>query len=131
MSADSNPATPTVLDSALNDQLEDHVKSHNTDQTPNELSAATTSMQSPSGERAEPAGMVPTRCISPRATLSRQCGPSGSVVVNQVLDVNNSVTLSRRLLQEVTLDDFLHHKVVLTVLTALTILSFFVTQTQI
>lgn len=118
-SAESNPATPQALDPTLNFRLEDYVESRNMDQTPNKLSAATTGMQSPSSERAEPAGMVPIRCLSPRVTLSRQCGPSGSVVGNQVLDVNNSVSLSRRLLQEVKLDDFLHHKVLLTVLPAI------------
>ncbi|XP_026202862.1 uncharacterized protein C3orf67 homolog isoform X3 [Anabas testudineus] len=110
ISTESNPATPRVLDSTLNVRLEDHVKSHNTDHTSNKLSPATTSMQSSSSESSEPAGMVPTRCLSPRVTLSRQCGPSGSVEVNQFLDVNNSVSLSRRLLQEVKLNDFLHHK---------------------
>lgn len=126
MSPDSNPDTPTVLHSALNAQLEDCVKTANTDQTTNELIAAATSMQSPSCERAEPAGMVPTRCISPSATLSRHCGPSGSVVGNK--DLNNSVTLSRRFLQEITLDDFLHHKVLFTVTAIHLHFFFFVTR---
>lgn len=42
-------------------------------------------------DRGGAAGMIPTRCLSPRAT--RGCG--------QLPDTNNSVTLSRRLLHEV------------------------------
>ncbi|XP_041817858.1 uncharacterized protein C3orf67 homolog isoform X2 [Chelmon rostratus] len=93
---DSNPATPTSPCPALDVQLEVHPESHNTDQTaPKEFSPA------------------PTRCLSPSVTSSRQehkCGPPGSGVVNQVVNGNSGVSLSRRLLQEVKLDDFTQHE---------------------
>uniref|UniRef100_A0A4W6D7G3 CFAP20 domain containing n=1 Tax=Lates calcarifer TaxID=8187 RepID=A0A4W6D7G3_LATCA len=115
-SVESNPATPQTPDPALNEQLKVHPESHNRDQTsPKDLSPATTDIQTqfPSSGRAELAGMAPTRCLSPSAPPSRQerkCGSRGSEVVNQVLGGKSSVTLSRRLLQEVTLDDFPQHK---------------------
>uniref|UniRef100_A0A8C3A7L5 Uncharacterized protein n=1 Tax=Cyclopterus lumpus TaxID=8103 RepID=A0A8C3A7L5_CYCLU len=75
----------------LDVQREVHPESHNIDQiTPKELNPATTGMLSPSSARAEPAGIAPTRCLSP----SRQevkCGTRGSEVVNQVVDENSSV----------------------------------------
>ncbi|GLD64572.1 uncharacterized protein AKAME5_001611100 [Lates japonicus] len=113
-SVESNPATPRTPDPALNEQLKVHPESHNRDQTlPKDLSPATTDIQTqfPSSGRAELAGMAPTRCLSPSAPPSRQerkCGSHGSEIVN--LGGKSSVTLSRRLLQEVTLDDFPQHK---------------------
>ncbi|KAF1391754.1 hypothetical protein PFLUV_G00045370 [Perca fluviatilis] len=110
-----NPATPRSPSPTLDGQLEVHPESHNMDKTtPKELSPATTGMHSPSSGRAEPVGIAPTRCLSPSATPSRQehkCGPRGSEVVNHVLDENSSVSLSRRLLQEVKIDYSTQHKV--------------------
>lgn len=112
-----NPATPRSPSPTLDGQLEVHLESNNMDKTtPKELSPATTGMQSPTSGRAEPAGIAPTRCLSPSATPSRQehkCGPCGSEVVNHVVDENSSVSLSRRLLQEVKLDYSTQHKVLL------------------
>ncbi|KAK2862033.1 hypothetical protein Q5P01_001566 [Channa striata] len=108
---DSNTATPRSPGLTLNTQLDDHVKSHNMHQTsPKELSAAATSFQSSSSETGEPASMVPTHCLSPTPTSGRQCGLQGSQIVTQVLKVKDSVSLSRRLLQEVKLDNFQQHK---------------------
>ncbi|XP_049894174.1 uncharacterized protein C3orf67 homolog isoform X1 [Epinephelus moara] len=112
-SAESNPATPRSPSPALDVQFEVHPESHNMEHTaPKELSPSTAGMQSLSG-RAEPAGIAPTRCLSPSATPSRQehkCGPRGSEVVNQAVNQNSSVSLSRRLLQEVKIDDSTRHK---------------------
>ncbi|XP_056221170.1 uncharacterized protein C3orf67 homolog isoform X2 [Seriola aureovittata] len=109
-SIESNPATPRNPDPTLNV----HPESHKMNQTSlKELSPATTNTQSPSIGRAEVAGMVPTRCLSPSARLSRlehKCGPCGSEVMKQVLDGNSSVTLSRRLLKKVKLADSPQHK---------------------
>uniref|UniRef100_A0A3B4YVV4 CFAP20 domain containing n=1 Tax=Seriola lalandi dorsalis TaxID=1841481 RepID=A0A3B4YVV4_SERLL len=109
-SIESNPATPRNPDPTLNV----HPQSHKMNQTSlKELSPATTNTQSPSIGRAEVAGMVPTRCLSPSARLSRlehKCGPCGSEVMKQVLDGNSSVTLSRRLLKKVKLADSPQHK---------------------
>lgn len=106
-------------------QIKVHSKSQTMEKTsPQELSPAATNIdtQSPSSGRAELAGMVPTHCLSPSATPSRQehkCGPCESEEVNQVLDGNSSVTLSRRLLQEFKLDDSPQRKVLLTILTTI------------
>ncbi|XP_040014582.1 uncharacterized protein C3orf67 homolog isoform X1 [Xiphias gladius] len=108
---ESNPAAPRTPDPNLDVQIKVHSKSQTMEKTsPQELSPAATNIdtQSPSSGRAELAGMVPTHCLSPSATPSRQehkCGPCESEEVNQVLDGNSSVTLSRRLLQEFKLDD--------------------------
>eukprot|EP00064_Thunnus_orientalis_P008922 superscaffoldBa00001096_g8945 len=107
-SVDSNPATPTSPDLTLDMQLEVQPEYHNMDQTsPKALSPGTTDMnnQPPSSRRAGPTGMVPTRCLSPSGSRQdHKCGPCGPGVVSQVLD-GSSVSLSRRLLQEVKLDD--------------------------
>ncbi|KAL7407031.1 hypothetical protein ABVT39_001855 [Epinephelus coioides] len=112
-SAESNPATPRSPCPALDVQFEVHPESHNMEHTaPKELSPSTAGMQSLSG-RAEPAGIAPTRCLSPSATPSRQehkYGPCGSEVANQAVNQNSSVSLSRRLLQEVKIDDSTRHK---------------------
>ncbi|XP_032370199.1 protein CFAP20DC isoform X2 [Etheostoma spectabile] len=109
-----NPATPRSPSSTLDGQLEVHLESQNIDKTTQkELSPATSGMQYPSSWRAEPAGIAPTRCLSPGVTPSRlehKCGPHGSEVVNQVVDENSSVSLSRRLLQEVKFDYSTQHK---------------------
>ncbi|KAK9528924.1 hypothetical protein VZT92_013053 [Zoarces viviparus] len=111
-----NPVTPRSPSPTLDVQLEGHPESHNINQTtPKELSPAATGMKSPSSVRAEPAGLAPTRCRSPSATPSRQevnCGPREAEVVNQVVDENSSVSLSRRFLQEVKLNDSTQHKVI-------------------
>ncbi|KAF3689938.1 putative protein C3orf67 -like protein [Channa argus] len=108
---DSSTATPRSPGLTLNTQHDDHVESHNMHQTSrNELSAATINMLSASHERGEPARMGPTRCLSPAATPSRQCGLHGTEIVTQVLKVKDSVSLSRRLLQEVKMDNFPQHK---------------------
>nr|XP_020453597.1 uncharacterized protein C3orf67 homolog [Monopterus albus] len=113
-SVESNPATPRTPDPTLNAHLEDHVEFHNTDQTlPEDSGQDTTDVQSLANERTQQAGMVPTRCLSPSATSSKQehqCAPHRSNSVNQDLVGNGSVSLSRRLLQEVRLDDFPQHK---------------------
>lgn len=113
--AESNPATPRSPSPPLLVQLEVHPESHSTDQTTaEELSPPTCGMQFSSSGRAEPAGIAPTRCLSPSATPSRQahkCGPRGSEVVSQVVNGNSSVSLSKRLLQEVKLVDSTQHKV--------------------
>ncbi|XP_042262080.1 uncharacterized protein C3orf67 homolog isoform X1 [Thunnus maccoyii] len=107
-SVDSNPATPTSPDLTLDMQLEVQPEYHNMDQTsPKALSPGTTDMnnQPPSSRRAGPTGMVPTRCLSPSGSRQdHKCSPCGPGVVSQVLD-GSSVSLSRRLLQEVKLDD--------------------------
>ncbi|XP_026163039.1 protein CFAP20DC isoform X2 [Mastacembelus armatus] len=98
---ESNASTPRTPKPTLNVQLGDHVESCNMAQTLKVLKKITTNMHSPSGDRTEPAGLVPTRCLSPTATPNRQehkCCPRGS---EAVLDGNSSVSLSRRLLQEV------------------------------
>ncbi|XP_067359790.1 uncharacterized protein C3orf67 homolog isoform X3 [Channa argus] len=108
---DSSTATPRSPGLTLNTQHDDHVESHNMHQTSrNELSAATINMLSASHERGEPARMGPTRCLSPAATPSRQCGLHGTEIVTQVLKVKDSVSLSRRLLQEVKMDNFPQNK---------------------
>ncbi|XP_037643270.1 uncharacterized protein C3orf67 homolog isoform X1 [Sebastes umbrosus] len=109
-----NTATPRSPSPTLDVQLEIHLESHNIDQM-TVLRPATTGMQPPSSGRAEPAGIAPTRCLSPSATPGRQelkCCPRGSEVVNQVVGENSSVSLSRRLLQEVKLDDSPQQKVI-------------------
>ncbi|XP_031709711.1 uncharacterized protein C3orf67 homolog [Anarrhichthys ocellatus] len=112
-----NPVTPRSSSPTLDLQLEVHPESHNINQTtPKELSPAATGMKSPSSVRAEPARLAPTRCRSPSATPSRQevkCGPREAEVVNQVVDENSSVSLSRRFLQEVKLNDSTQHKVII------------------
>ncbi|XP_059186019.1 uncharacterized protein C3orf67 homolog isoform X2 [Centropristis striata] len=109
-----NHATPRSPSPTLDVQRDVHTDSHNMDQTtPKELSPDSTRMQSPSSGRAEPAGIGPTRCLSPSATPRRQehkCGPLGLEVVNHVMDENSSVSFSRRLLQEVKLDYSMQHK---------------------
>ncbi|XP_076607536.1 protein CFAP20DC isoform X1 [Chaetodon auriga] len=114
-SDECNPATPGSPCPGLDVQLEVRPESHNVDQTaPKELNPVTTSFQSSSSGRAEPA--APTRCLSPGAASRRQehkCDPRGSRVVNPVVNGNSGVSLSRRLLQEVKLDDFTQHEVLL------------------
>ncbi|XP_070759257.1 protein CFAP20DC [Enoplosus armatus] len=101
-SVESNRATPKSPNPTLDE-------SHNMDQTtPKELSPATTNRQALCSERAETAEIVPTRCLSP--SRQEQCGPHGSEVLNQVVNGKSSVSLSRRLLQEVKLDDSTQHK---------------------
>ncbi|XP_051271717.1 uncharacterized protein C3orf67 homolog isoform X1 [Dicentrarchus labrax] len=109
---ESNPATSTSPNPTLDVHLEVYPETHHKDQTTPE-EPATTALQSPSSGRTEPAGIVPTRCLSPSATPSRQkhnCDSHRSGIVNQVVAGNSSVSLSRRLLQEVKLDDLTQHK---------------------
>ncbi|XP_034550105.1 uncharacterized protein C3orf67 homolog isoform X2 [Notolabrus celidotus] len=108
-SAESNPSTPRSPNATLEVQLEVHPESQNMDRTTQrELRPTAASTQPALRGRAEPAGIVPTRCLSPSTTPSRQeqkCHPQGSEVVSQVLVDNSSVSLSRRLLQEVKVED--------------------------
>ncbi|KAG7244655.1 hypothetical protein INR49_029674 [Caranx melampygus] len=111
---ESNPATPRAPDPTLYVHVQVHSKSsHKMDQaSAKELPPAMTNThtQPPSSGRSELAGMVPTRCLSPGATLERKCGPCGSEVMDQALAGKSSVRLSRKLLQEAILADFPHHK---------------------
>uniref|UniRef100_A0A3Q3SKR7 Uncharacterized protein n=1 Tax=Mastacembelus armatus TaxID=205130 RepID=A0A3Q3SKR7_9TELE len=97
-SDESNASTPRTPKPTLNVQLGDHVESCNMAQTLKVLKKITTNMHSPSGDRTEPAGLVPTRCLSPTATPNRQehkCCPRGS---EAVLDGNSSVQITRQYL---------------------------------
>nr|XP_012773903.2 uncharacterized protein C3orf67 homolog isoform X2 [Maylandia zebra] len=87
-------------------QLEGHPGSHNVNLTP----PRNTSMQPHSSGKAEP-GLFPTRCFSPNG-LEQKRGPRVSEKVNRVLDVSSSISVCRRLLQEVKLDDSKQHKVI-------------------
>ncbi|KAL3058731.1 hypothetical protein OYC64_010807 [Pagothenia borchgrevinki] len=111
-----NHATSRSPSPYLDGQLEVHPESQNMDQTaPTELSPASTVMQSPSSGGAEAAEMAPTRCLSPSVTPRRQerkCGPRGSDTLNQFVDENSSVTLSRSLLHEVKLNASTQNKVI-------------------
>ncbi|XP_033995219.1 uncharacterized protein C3orf67 homolog [Trematomus bernacchii] len=111
-----NHATSRSPSPYLDGQLEVHPESQNMDQTaPTELSPASTGMQSPSSGGAEAAEMAPTRCLSPSVTPRRQerkCGPRGSDTLNQFVDENSSVTLSRSLLHEVKLNASTQNKVI-------------------
>lgn len=113
----SNPATHRSPNPTLEVQIEVHPESHSTDPpAPQHVKLAATSLQSPSSGRVEPAGIAPTRCLSPNSTPSRhehKCGPGGSEVVDKTVEGKSSVSLMRRLLQEVKLDDFTQHKVLL------------------
>nr|XP_046239494.1 uncharacterized protein C3orf67 homolog isoform X2 [Scatophagus argus] len=112
-SVESNSAAPRSPSPSLEVQLETHSDSHIMDQTAPKGLSPDIRLQSPSSGKAEPAGIVPTRCLSPSVTPSRQehkygqCDPR---VVNQVVQGNSIISLSRRLLQEVRLDDFTQHK---------------------
>ncbi|XP_008284031.1 protein CFAP20DC [Stegastes partitus] len=107
----SNPATPRTPEPALGVQHEGHSESPNMDQIfPEELCLPNTSIQPSSSGKAEPAIMVPARCLSPNRHKHKS-GPRGSEEVNQFLDKNSSVSLSRRLLQEVKLGESKRHKV--------------------
>lgn len=110
-----DPATHRSPNPTLEVQIEVHPESHSTDPpAPQHVSLAATSLQSPSSGRAEPAGIAPTRCLSPNSTPNRhehKCGPRGSEVVDKTVEGRSSVSLMRRLLQEVKLDDFTQHKV--------------------
>uniref|UniRef100_A0A3P9CFF2 OCRE domain-containing protein n=1 Tax=Maylandia zebra TaxID=106582 RepID=A0A3P9CFF2_9CICH len=94
-------------------QLEGHPGSHNVNLTP----PRNTSMQPHSSGKAEP-GLFPTRCFSPNG-LEQKRGPRVSEKVNRVLDVSSSISVCRRLLQEVKLDDSKQHKVGVTILTTI------------
>ncbi|KAL6112038.1 cfap20dc [Pungitius sinensis] len=111
-----NPVTPRSPSSTSNVRLKVPPESHNVIQTPpKELSPPTAGLQSSSSVRAEAGGIAPTRCLSPGATPGRQeVEPASrrSEVLSQVVDVNSSVSLSRRLLQEVKVDDLTQHKLI-------------------
>uniref|UniRef100_A0A3B5AW17 Uncharacterized protein n=1 Tax=Stegastes partitus TaxID=144197 RepID=A0A3B5AW17_9TELE len=97
---DTSTLTP---EPALGVQHEGHSESPNMDQIfPEELCLPNTSIQPSSSGKAEPAIMVPARCLSPNRHKHKS-GPRGSEEVNQFLDKNSSVSLSRRLLQESSL----------------------------
>ncbi|XP_072239133.1 protein CFAP20DC [Leuresthes tenuis] len=100
----SCPATPRTADAAPHVQLESHESPNMNQTSPKQLSPPSTSMQFPPVSRAEPAGMVPIRCLSP----NRQCPKSEKG--NRVLDGNSSVSICRNLLQEVRLGDSKYYK---------------------
>ncbi|XP_062419763.1 uncharacterized protein C3orf67 homolog isoform X2 [Pungitius pungitius] len=111
-----NPVTPGSPSSTSNLRLKVPPESHNVIQTPpKEPSPPTAGLQSSSSVRAEAGGIAPTRCLSPGATPGRQeVEPASrrSEVLSQAVDVNSSVSLSRRLLQEVKADDLTQHKLI-------------------
>lgn len=109
----SNLTSPRMLDPTLSTQLEGHPGSHNVNLTP----PLNTGMQPHSSGKAEP-GLFPTRCFSPNG-LEQKRGPRVSEKVNRVLDVSSSISVCRRLLQEVKLDDSKQHKVGVTILTTI------------
>lgn len=109
----SNLTSPRTLDPTLSTQLEGHPGSHNVNLTP----PLNTGMQPHSSGKAEP-GLFPTRCFSPNG-LEQKRGPRVSEKVNRVLDVSSSISVCRRLLQEVKLDDSKQHKVGVTILTTI------------
>ncbi|XP_013764123.1 protein CFAP20DC isoform X5 [Pundamilia nyererei] len=100
----SNLTSPRTLDPTLSTQLEGHPGSHNVNLTP----PLNTGMQPHSSGKAEP-GLFPTRCFSPNG-LEQKRGPRVSEKVNRVLDGSSSISVCRRLLQEVKLDDSKQHK---------------------
>ncbi|KAM7402210.1 hypothetical protein PAMP_017473 [Pampus punctatissimus] len=114
MCVQSNPATPTSSDLTSDVQLEVEPEYHKTHQTsPEELSYSATNIdiQRPSSTKAEPARMVPKRCLSPSGCRQdHKCGPHGPEVVSHVLDGTSSVSLCRRHLQEIKLGDSRQHK---------------------
>uniref|UniRef100_A0A3B4G784 Uncharacterized protein n=1 Tax=Pundamilia nyererei TaxID=303518 RepID=A0A3B4G784_9CICH len=91
----SNLTSPRTLDPTLSTQLEGHPGSHNVNLTP----PLNTGMQPHSSGKAEP-GLFPTRCFSPNG-LEQKRGPRVSEKVNRVLDGSSSISVCRRLLQEV------------------------------
>lgn len=109
----SNLTSPRTLDPTLSTQLEGHPGSHNVNLTP----PLNTGMQPHSSGKAEP-GLFPTRCFSPNG-LEQKRGPRVSEKVNRVLDGSSSISVCRRLLQEVKLDDSKQHKVGVTILTTI------------
>ncbi|CAG5980421.1 unnamed protein product, partial [Menidia menidia] len=101
----SCPATPTTTETTQHEQLESHSESSIMNQTSSkQLRLPSTSMQFPSIRRAGPAGLVPTRCLSPNGQSHK------SEKGIQPLGGNSSVSVSRKLLQEIRLDDSKHHK---------------------
>ncbi|XP_023136099.2 uncharacterized protein C3orf67 homolog isoform X2 [Amphiprion ocellaris] len=106
----SNPASSRTPDPALGVKHEGHSESPNMDQIfPEELCLPNTNMQPSSSGKAEPDIMVPARCLSPNRHKHKS-GPRGSEEMNQFLVKNSSVSLSRRLLQEVKLGDSKRYK---------------------
>lgn len=110
----SNLTSPRTLDPTLSTQLEGHPGSPNVKLTP----PLNTGMQPHSSGKAEP-GLFLTQCFSPNG-LEQKHGPRVSEKVNRVLDVSSSISVCRRLLQEVKLDDSKQHKVGITILTTIT-----------
>uniref|UniRef100_A0A3Q0SGG3 Uncharacterized protein n=1 Tax=Amphilophus citrinellus TaxID=61819 RepID=A0A3Q0SGG3_AMPCI len=98
-----NLTSPRTLDPTLSGQLEGHAGSPNVNLTP----PLNTGMQPHSSGRAEH-GLLPTRCFSPNGQEQKR---SVFEKVNRVLDVDSSISVCRRLLQEVKLDDSKQHKV--------------------
>ncbi|XP_041836257.1 uncharacterized protein C3orf67 homolog [Melanotaenia boesemani] len=101
----SCPAHLRNADADWHARFEDQPDFPNMNQTsPRQHSLSSAAMQSPSTGKAEPTGMVPTRCLSP----TRQDHKSQKV--NWVLGGNSSFSLCRKFLQEVTLRDSKLHK---------------------
>ncbi|KAF7664308.1 hypothetical protein LDENG_00180650 [Lucifuga dentata] len=101
--ADSKPATPRSPDPPLDVQLKVHAGSNYADQTsPKEFTPATAKMHIEHQSCGRAAGMVPKRCLSPTGS------GYGPELVS--LGGSSSVSLSRRFLQEVKLEDSRQHK---------------------
>ncbi|KAM3877720.1 protein CFAP20DC [Diretmus argenteus] len=111
-SIDCIPTTPRSPVPTLDVHLNIQPDGDSTDQTLSRgLSPRTTDMHthSPSSRRADPAGMIPTRCLSPAGNReAHKFGGPG--VESQDLDQNCSASLCRRFLQEVILEDSREHK---------------------
>ncbi|KAM4740714.1 protein CFAP20DC [Anableps anableps] len=95
----SFPATLRPTDTSQHVQLDNPSESPNTNQASPKQDLTNTCMQYPCSRGAEPARMVPTRCLSPSRSSHK------SEKADQVSVENISVSLCRRLLQEVHLGD--------------------------
>uniref|UniRef100_A0A3Q2PJ24 CFAP20 domain containing n=1 Tax=Fundulus heteroclitus TaxID=8078 RepID=A0A3Q2PJ24_FUNHE len=95
---------PATRRSDDTDHLQNPPESPNTIRASPTLDSTNACVQSPCSGRAEPTRMVPARCLSP-SRRSR-----GSEEVDQVSGENLSVSLCRRLLQEVHFSDSKQHK---------------------
>ncbi|KAM9408190.1 protein CFAP20DC [Pholidichthys leucotaenia] len=101
----SSPASPQSSRPVLSVQIVGHPESLKVDKrSPKDISLLATSMQPPSTGRAEPERVLPVRCFSPSGQ-EHMCITRETKKVTRVLDVQSSVSLCRRLLQEVKLGD--------------------------
>ncbi|MED6235653.1 hypothetical protein ATANTOWER_030907 [Ataeniobius toweri] len=100
----SYPATLRSADTSQHVQLENPPESPNTNLASQKQDLTNTCVQSPCSERAEPLTIAPARCLSPS-----RCGHK-SKKADLVSGDNISVSLCRRLLQEVHFSDSKQHK---------------------